>query len=95
MRACGDVIEHELIGALVAIARGELQDVADDAMVAEAHAFYDLAVADVEAGDDASGKNGRSSSQCDAFFQQRLAADGGRDPGPCQGGEIGGVANTA
>jgi hypothetical protein len=31
-------------------------------MLAEAHAFYDLAVAYVEAGDDASGKYGRNSS---------------------------------
>src|ERR1700719_5429966 len=63
LRARGDVVEDELIGARVAIARGELQDVACDAMVAEAHAFYDLAVAYVEAGDDPSGKYGRNSSQ--------------------------------
>ena len=31
-------------------------------MIAEAHALDDLAVADVEAGDDAFGKNGRNSS---------------------------------
>ncbi len=60
--ARGDVVEHQLVRALVAIARGELQDVADDAVVAEAHALDDLAVAHVEAGDYASGKNGRSSS---------------------------------
>src|SRR5581483_2231178 len=57
-----DVIEHELVRALVAIARRQLENVAHDPVVAEANAFYDLAFADVEAGDDASGKNGRSSS---------------------------------
>ncbi len=46
-RAGGDVVEHELIRAFVAIACGELQDVADDAVVAEPHALDDLAVADV------------------------------------------------
>ena len=51
-----------LIGALIAIASGELHYVAYDTMVAEANPFYDLAVADVEAGNDASGKNGRNSS---------------------------------
>src|SRR5262249_6254404 len=60
--ARSDVIEDELVRALVAIARRELHDVAYDLVVAEADAFYDLAFADVEAGDDASGKNGRSSS---------------------------------
>src|SRR6185437_14717748 len=62
LRACGDVIEDELIRALVAIPHSELDDVAHDTVVAKAHALYDLTVADVEAGDDASGKNGRSSS---------------------------------
>src|SRR6185437_7087786 len=62
LRTCRDVIEDELVGTLVAVARGELQDVAHDPMVAEADAFYDAAVADVEGGDDPSSKNGRSSS---------------------------------
>src|SRR5437660_1777379 len=62
LRACGDVVEDELIGAGVAIARREVQDVPGNAMVAEAHALYDLAVAYVEARDDAAGKNGRNSS---------------------------------
>jgi len=60
-RARGDVVEHDLIGALVAITFGEHQDVAHDLVIAEADALYDLAVADVEAGDDAFGKNGRNS----------------------------------
>src|SRR6185436_8676472 len=59
--ARGDVVEHDLVGALIAIALGEHQDVAHDLVIAEANALYDLAVADVEAGDDAFGKNGRNS----------------------------------
>src|SRR5256885_138453 len=55
-------IEHQFVRALVAIPRRKLHDVAHDPVVAKAHAFYDLAGADVEAGNDASGKNGRSSS---------------------------------
>src|SRR6185295_4722783 len=57
-----DVVEHELIGALLAIALRELEDVAHDDVVAEAHTFDDLAVPHIEARDDAFGKNGRSSS---------------------------------
>ena len=57
-----DVVENELVGALVAIARGERHDIADDAVVAELHAFDDDAVAYVEAGDYAPRKNGRISS---------------------------------
>ena len=60
--ARGDVVEHELVGALVAIARRKLQDVADDAVIAEPHALDDLAVADVQTGDYAFGKNARNSS---------------------------------
>ena len=62
IRARRDVVEHELVGAFVAIARGERHDVADDAVVAKLHAFDDDAVADVEAGDYAPRKNGRISS---------------------------------
>ena len=57
--AGGDVVEHDFVRALVAIALGELEDVAHDLVIAEADALDDLAVADVEAGDDAFGKNGR------------------------------------
>src|SRR5688572_231895 len=59
--AGGDVVEHDLVRALVAIALGEHQDVAHDLVIAEANTLYVLAVADVEAGDDAFGKNGRNS----------------------------------
>src|SRR5204863_7696840 len=48
--------------ALVAIACGERHDVADDLVIAELHALYDHAVADVEAGNYAPRKNGRISS---------------------------------
>src|SRR5580692_12665801 len=61
-RARGDVVENKLVRPFVAIARRKLHDVAYDFVIAKANAFYDLAFADVEAGDDASGKNGRSSS---------------------------------
>jgi hypothetical protein len=57
-----DVIEDELVRAAVAVAPGELDDVADDAMLAKAHALDHLAGAHVEAGNYAFGKNGLSSS---------------------------------
>ena len=60
--ARGDVVEHQLVRAFVAIARSELEDVAHDHVVAEAHALDDLTVPYIEAGDDAFGKNGRNSS---------------------------------
>src|SRR6185503_3611798 len=62
VRARGDVIEHQLIGALRAIALRQLEDVAHDDVVAEAHALDDLTVPYIEARDDAFGKNGRNSS---------------------------------
>src|SRR6185503_1054826 len=62
VRARGDVVEHELVGALVAITRRERHDVADHAVVAELNALHDDAVADVEARNYAPRKNGRISS---------------------------------
>src|SRR6185312_5691833 len=56
-----DVIEHQFVGALVAVARRQIQNVADHAVITEAHALDDLSVAHVEAGNYAFGKNGRSS----------------------------------
>src|SRR5690606_41174635 len=56
------VVEHQLVGALVAVAPRELEDLADHAVVAETHALDDLAVTDVEAGDQASRKYGCNSS---------------------------------
>src|SRR6185437_5010858 len=56
-----DVVEHQLIGALVAVARRQIQNVPDHAVITEAHALDDLAVAHVQAGNYAFGKNGRSS----------------------------------
>jgi hypothetical protein len=61
VRARRDVVEDELVGALLAVEPREFQDVARVPVAAEAHALYDCAVFDVEAGDDASGKNGCSS----------------------------------
>src|SRR4029079_11797023 len=46
-----DVVEHELVRALLRIAARELDDVADDAMIAEAHALDDGTVRDIEARD--------------------------------------------
>src|SRR5690606_32893559 len=60
--ARGDVVEHQLVGAFLTVACGQLQDVAHDDVVAEAHTLDDLSVPYVETGDDAFGKNGRSSS---------------------------------
>ena len=59
--ARGDVVEHELVRAFVAIACCKLENVADDDVIAKAHAFDDLPVSYVKAGDDAFGKNGRNS----------------------------------
>ncbi len=53
-------------------------------MIAKAHALDDLAVADVEAGNYAAGKNGASSSSRDPTLEQGLAADRG---GNADGGE--------
>src|SRR6185312_16385768 len=44
---CRNVVEHELVRAAVPIALRELENVSDDAVIAEADAFDDLAVADV------------------------------------------------
>jgi hypothetical protein len=56
-----DVIEDEFVRALISVAPGEAKDLPGDLMVTEANPFYDPAVADVEAGDDAAGKNGFNS----------------------------------
>jgi hypothetical protein len=57
-RARRDVVEHEFVRAVVAVTAREAEDVARDAMVAEPQALDDLAVAHVEAGNYAAGKNG-------------------------------------
>ena len=64
-------------------------------MIAEANALYDLAVADVEAGDDAFGKNGRNSSGVMRFFEQRLAADRGGNAGARERGEVRRIPHAA
>jgi hypothetical protein len=61
-RARRDVVEHELVGALVAISARELEDAAHVAMIAEPHALDDASVAHVEAGNYAFCKNERISS---------------------------------
>src|ERR1700733_13333230 len=59
--ACRNVIKNELVGALPAVPGRKLENVAHDLVVAEAHSLYNRTVAYVEAGDDASGKNGCNS----------------------------------
>ena len=49
--AGGDVVEHQLVRAGVAIALGMVEHVADVAMIAKADALDHAAVGDVEAGD--------------------------------------------
>jgi hypothetical protein len=46
----GDVVEHELVGALRAVSRRELQDVADHAVIAKPDALDHLAIANVRQG---------------------------------------------
>src|SRR5262249_8470175 len=64
-----DVVEDELVSPFVPVAHGELHDVAHDAMVAKANALYDAAFVHVQAGDDASGKNG-----CHSCGSMRLSS---------------------
>src|SRR3546814_8297331 len=53
VRAGADVVEHQLVGAGIAIARRQRDDVAHVDVVAEAHALDHAAGTHVEAGDDA------------------------------------------
>src|SRR6056297_1389981 len=50
LRAGRDVVEHQLIGPLVAVALGQGDDIAHVAMVAEAHALDHASLADIKAG---------------------------------------------
>ena len=93
--AGGDVVEHELVGALVAIALGEHQDVAHDLVIAEANALYDLAVADVEAGDDAFGKNGRNSEGLINSSNKALPLMAAAAPSAASARQVGGRAHAA
>src|SRR3546814_6970664 len=52
VRAGADVVEHQLVGAGIAIARRQRDDVAHVDVVAEAHALDHAAGTHVEAGDD-------------------------------------------
>ena len=79
-RAGGDVVEHQLVGALVAIAQRQIDDVAHVDVVAEAHALDHAAVAHVQAGNDAAAQHASASAQRlaqrEAAFEQRLAEHG-------------------
>ena len=97
--ARGDVVEDELVRALVAIALRELQNIADDAMVAESNAFDDLAVAHVETGNDALGEHsacppGTGLGLRDPPFEQGLAADRGGHSKRAQLLQVGEVTNA-
>src|SRR5690606_10460977 len=56
--ACGDVVEHEFVGAFTRVQRGQLDDVAGIDVVAEAHALDHAAIAYVQAGNDAAAQHG-------------------------------------
>src|ERR1700758_5316641 len=60
--AGGDVIEHQLIGALIAIAQRQIDDFTHDHVIAKAHALDDIAVAHVQAGNDAATQHANASS---------------------------------
>ena len=90
-----DVVEHQLVRPLVAIARSELEDVAHDRVIAEAHALDDLAVADVEAGDDAFGKNGRNSSGVIRSSSSALPLTAAATPISRQRSKIGRITHAA
>ena len=53
-----DVVEHQFVRALVAIAQCQIDDVAHVDVVAEAHALHHPAVAHVQAGNDAPAQHG-------------------------------------
>lgn len=57
IRACGDVVEHEFVGARAAISFCQLEDVANDAMIAKLYALDNFAVTNVKAGNYAAGRN--------------------------------------
>ena len=91
----GDVVEHQFVRALIAIASRKFQDVADDSMIAEAHALDDLSVANVEAGDYAFGKNGCNSSTGMSSSSKALPLIAAAAPAAASACRSCGVANSA
>src|SRR5258705_12065476 len=72
-----DVVEHQLIGAVIAVAAREFDDLSDDAMVAKAQALDHLVIPDIEAGNYATRKNGCSPSSrnlSSSIARPRMAA---------------------
>src|SRR3546814_4338508 len=59
--AGGDVVEHQLVRALLAVTQRELDDIAHVDVVAEPYALDHSAVAHVQARDDAAAQHARSS----------------------------------
>src|SRR4030095_3256284 len=88
--ARADVVEDQLVAALVTVAQGMLQYVAGVAMVAELDALDDAAVAHVEAGYDPSrrhrslprGRGGLPRSPCRRWRPPRPAPRARRDTAP-------------
>src|SRR5690606_40930589 len=56
-----DLVEHQLVGAGVAVAQRQLDDVAHVDVVAEAHALDHAALAHVQAGNDAAAQHASAS----------------------------------
>jgi hypothetical protein len=50
VRTCGNVVKHQLVSTFAAIALSQLDNIADDTMVAKAYTFNDHTIADVETG---------------------------------------------
>src|SRR5690606_28162969 len=60
VRTGGDVVEHQFIGTLVAVAQRQLLDAADVDVVAKAHALDHATGTHVQAGNDAAGQHARA-----------------------------------
>src|SRR5690606_27550843 len=66
LRAGGDVVEHQLVRAGVAIAQRQLDDVADIDVATEANAFDHATVADVQTRNDAPAQHARCAASAAA-----------------------------
>ena len=71
VRACRDVVEDQLVRVVGTVAFGEPDDIADDTMVSKTNALYDLAVADIQAGNYALCRN--DSISCRVIFPSSSA----------------------
>lgn len=74
--AGADVIEHQLVGALVAVALCQLGDVAHVDVIAEAHALDHAPIAHIQAGNDAAAQHASASARsmrCSSKALPRMA----------------------